>query len=370
MTPADGSAAAAPFAGVIVIPVAGAAVPGPGAGTGVGRGAGLGVGGARAGAAGGQQGQRRRGGETGQPPARTRITRRITEALPVRRPRFPVRADRGRTRARRDRRCCQRQLGQRPPLVQGHEGQITGDEHQAGDPRADRRRGEPPVGLQQSVQHHRQPVEQRLGGKYLEHVAGDRDHVGSDTVRVRVARVQQRGNRPGRDHNGHRQRYRDNNGPGQQRRGDLADPGLLLGISPGSLRRPGQHRYHRAGQRATQDEFIQEIGHLVRGYVRRAQAVRANGLREHQRADQAQDPGQYREASHHGGPAGDALPESLRQTGFARRRQASALVFAVRRMQVLIPMHARPPSSYSAAGSGRIRVSWGTKIYIGRPSRP
>ena len=64
------------------------------------------------------------------------------------------------------------------PLVQRHEGEIAGNEHQAGDPRADGRRGEPAIGLQQPVKNDREPVQQGLGSEHLQHFAGNGDHVG------------------------------------------------------------------------------------------------------------------------------------------------------------------------------------------------
>ena len=231
------------------------------------------------------------------------------------------------------------------PLVQGHEGEIAGNEHQAGDPRADGRRGEPAIGLQQPVENDREPVQQGLGSKHLQHVAGNGDHVGVGAVRVRVAGVQQRGDRPGGRHYDQAQRYHDDNGPGQQRRGDLADPRLLRRVMGRPLGRASQHRDHRAGQRAAQDQLVQEIGHLVRGDVRRAQAARADGLREHQCADQAQYPGQYRKAGDDDGAAGDALGQPR---SWLRLRQAS--LRAGLHMQLPIALHARPPSGYAPVG--------------------
>ena len=206
------------------------------------------------------------------------------------------------------------------PLVQRHEGEIAGNEHQAGDPRADGRRGEPAVGLQQPVENDREPVQQGLGSEHHAASRGDGDHVGVDAVRVRVAGVQQRGDRPGGRHDDQAQRHHDDNGPGQQRRGDLADPRLLRRVTGRPLGRASQHRDHRAGQRAAQDQLVQQIRHLVRGDVRRAQAARADGLREHQRADQAQYPGQYRQASDDEGAAGDAVGQPLAELALGSAR--------------------------------------------------
>ena len=118
---------------------------------------------------------------------------------------------------RQDKLGFQGNPGQRKPLVQGHEGEVAGNEHQAGDPWADGRPGEPAVGLQQSVENDREPVQQGLGGEHRQHAAGGSDHIGPDAVRVRVGGVEQRGDRTGGRHDGQDQRHQDDNGPGQQR---------------------------------------------------------------------------------------------------------------------------------------------------------
>src|SRR6516165_10299649 len=65
------------------------------------------------------------------------------------------------------------------------------------------------------------------------------------------------------------------------------------------------HRDHRVGQRPAQGKFVDEVGHLVGGDVRRSQAARADALREHEGADQLKHPGQRREAGNERGTARD-----------------------------------------------------------------
>ena len=125
------------------------------------------------------------------------------------------------------------------PLFKGHEDQVAGDQDEAREARADGRRGEPAVRLQQPAQDDRDPVQQGLGSEDPQHVAGRGDHVRVDAVRVRVAGVQQRGDRPGGHHDDQDQRHRDDNGPGQQRRGDLADPRLLGRVADRAARPSG-----------------------------------------------------------------------------------------------------------------------------------
>ena len=211
-----------------------------------------------------------------------------------------------------------RQMGQRLPFAQRHEGEIAGDEHQAGDPRPDGRRRELAVGLQQSVEDDREPVEEGLRGEGDQHVAGGGHDVGPGAVGVGVGRVEQRGDRAGSGRDDHDDRDQDDDGPRQQGRGDVADPGLLGRVSGRPLGRAGQHRDHGARERAAQHQLIQQVGDLVGGDIRPAQAGGSDGLREDQRADQTQQPGQYGKAGDDGGAAGDARAEPRRQARVLR----------------------------------------------------
>ena len=166
-----------------------------------------------------------------------------------------------------------RQPGQREVPVHGREGEVRGDDHEAGDGGPQGRRGEPAVRLQQPVEDDRQPGQQDLGREHHEHAAGDRDH---------VARSQ-------------------------------CDPRSFLRVVRRPFGRTGQHRDHRAGQRAAHDQLVDQVRDLVGGDVRRAQAAGADTLGEHQRADQPEDPGQDRETSDHRGAAGDARGVPTRQ---------------------------------------------------------
>ena len=124
------------------------------------------------------------------------------------------------------------------------------------------------------------------------------EHGRAGAGRVRVGRDEQVGDRPGEGDDGHRDRQQDQHRPGQQRRGDLGDVRLLDLVGVGPARRPGQHRDHRAGERAAQGELVDQVRDGVGGDVGGAEAARAHALREDDRADEA-------EQSRQGGEDGD-----------------------------------------------------------------
>ena len=116
------------------------------------------------------------------------------------------------------------------PLAEGDEREVGGDDHHAGQDRRQGGGGEPPVRLQDPVQHHGQPVEQDLRGEHHQHPGADR-HDG----RVRAAgcaREEQRGQRARGHRDDHADRGEQQDRPGQRRGRDLAGLGLAAG--PGS----------------------------------------------------------------------------------------------------------------------------------------
>ena len=176
--------------------------------------------------------------------------------------------------------------------------------------RRQRRPGEPAVGLQQPVEDDREPVQDDLRERTPR---ASRLVVLTISARTQcalaLAGLSSRRDRPGGDHDDQGKRHQDDDRPGQQRRGDLADARLFGRIGCGSFGRAGQHRDHGAGQRAAQDQLVDEVGHLVRGDIGRAQAARADGLREHQRADEPEHPGQHGEAGDERGATGNTRGE-------------------------------------------------------------
>jgi len=223
------------------------------------------------------------------------------------------RGDAQRGAARQDKLGRQRERGQRQPFAQGREGEVGGDDHEAGDGRPQGRPGEPAVRLQQSVEHDRKPGQDDLRGEHHEHAAGGGDYVGPDAVRVGIGGIEQARDRTRGGRDGQGQRHQDDDGPGEQRRGDLADPGPLLRVGIRAFRGASQHRDHRARQRAAQDQLVDQVGDLIRGDVGRSQAGRADTLREHQRAGESEQPGQDRETGDHRGAASDARGGAPRQ---------------------------------------------------------
>src|SRR2546430_1382834 len=87
----------------------------------------------------------------------------------------------------------------------------------------------------------------------------------------------------------------------------------ITGAGPGAGHR--QYRHHRAGERAAEDDVVDDVRHLVGGRIGGAQAVVADGVREHQLAAEPHQAGEHRDPPDEDGSPPDAdahLPQRPR----------------------------------------------------------
>ena len=142
--------------------------------------------------------------------------------------------------------------------------------------------------------------------------------------------------------------------------------GGRLGGRP--LRRPGQDRHHDAGQRAAEDDVVDDVRQRVGGHVRGAEAGGADGLGEHDGADQAEQPGEHRQPRDQRGGAADACagrPPSAGILAVLRDRDGRAghRASAERRSRcasaggLARPAPAAAAASVGTAASGRATVA-------------
>src|SRR6516164_9843446 len=189
---------------------------------------------------------------------------------------------------------------------------------------------------------------------------------------------QQRGKRPRDEGDDQARRDEQGDGPGQQRGGNLGGFGVGPRTGPVSpwaggvgptfhhrlVRRavggrPGQDGHDHAGERATDDDVVDDVGHLVGGRVCRAQAVAADRVREDKLAAEAHHPRDHGDAADQCRSAPDATARLAQRAGLGDRgRRAGHGDVAA----------AEAPASRGSAGGGLSRPGTGAAGTGRRPS--
>ena len=165
---------------------------------------------------------------------------------------------------------CHREAGQRRVHVrraERHERHVRDDDDHARDDRGQRRRREPAVRLQNSIEHDCEAVEQDLWREHGKHVSRHGHQRRLRAVRSAVRRAEQARQRARRQRDREAHWHQDDRRPGQQGRRRLADRSRRGRVCSRPVRGPGRDRHHDAGQRAAEGDVVDDVRQCVGGDI-------------------------------------------------------------------------------------------------------